>query len=854
MTEQAFCKTFDLDSYKSFQPKRIMAPHQQKSMKSLNEWFQQKESKNGALLVIPTGGGKTFAAVRFLCKNPLSQDYKVLWLAHTHHLLEQAFYTFVPETEKERKKYGVEIANVQRKSGKLKIRVVSGEPIHSQLADVETTDDVLICTLQTVAKGIKSHQKKLLAFLNSTSNLFIVFDEAHHTPADTYRKTMQELQGLKGKTVFSLGLTATPHHSDDNKRNWFLKIYPQGIIPQPVITVSELIADGILSKVKVLDPLTTDYTPKFSESEYQKWIDEFHDDIPPKVINLMADSIERNKTIANTYDKQKFGKTIIFADRWFQCEAICKLLEKRNVRAGAIYSHSTNHSTNYGMLKQRERSQMDKDLDEFKNPEGKLDVLVNINILTEGTDVPSVKSVFITRQTTSEIKLRQMVGRALRGPKFNGTSEANVVLFIDNWKIGDIVGEFAALPNDIPFETEQGKHEYHVPIPISLDLIRRLTDLQDQNFDSMPITFDELFPVGWYETIVESLAGKDSDDILQNRRLILIFKHEQENYQDAIQYMKKQDISEFLDLEVSLDQMKPKLTNWSARFFHEPRAVSGDIERNLFYLAKHLTINDDIPFYPLEDRELHKMDDIARAHLENKVDRPTGIMLLKEEYSREDRYWKTLYPDYGKFRYHYDLVMNKLSDDLVEIDHDSIPDGKAVDIFPKESDVSDEIKRAVRKRDGNKCVCCGETKHLDVDHIITKYSDKNHDISNLQTLCKVCHKIKSKFDNSTEFVFNFRQTSNPDEIFEIPFDIFKTPVDNDKDEWTKFMRRYFNFLYRAQSIDKMIILARNYHFYNWEFSFLKGIDKKIGKQKLEGLMEYINSIKPKKIISLKITA
>ena len=36
---------------------------------------------------------------------------------------------------------------------------------------------------------------------------------------------------------------------------------------------------------------------------------------------------------------------------------------------------------------------------DFRND--KLDVLINVNILTEGTDIPNVETVFLTRQTTS---------------------------------------------------------------------------------------------------------------------------------------------------------------------------------------------------------------------------------------------------------------------------------------------------------------------------------------------------------------------------------------------------------------------------------------------------------------------
>jgi len=47
-------------------------------------------------------------------------------------------------------------------------------------------------------------------------------------------------------------------------------------------------------------------------------------------------------------------------------------------------------------------------------------VLINIKILTEGTDIPDVQTVFITRETTSDIRLTQMIGRALRDPRMGG--------------------------------------------------------------------------------------------------------------------------------------------------------------------------------------------------------------------------------------------------------------------------------------------------------------------------------------------------------------------------------------------------------------------------------------------------
>lgn len=87
-----------------------------------------------------------------------------------------------------------------------------------------------------------------------------------------------------------------------------------------------------------------------------------------------------------------------------------------------------------------------------------------LRMLTEDTDVPNVNTVFLTRQTISKILLTQMVGRALRGSKFGGTDEANIISFIDNWQ---------QLINWAEFELEDGginasNAEVCEPLPMQL--------------------------------------------------------------------------------------------------------------------------------------------------------------------------------------------------------------------------------------------------------------------------------------------------------------------------------------------------------------------------------------------------
>ena len=65
---------------------------------------------------------------------------------------------------------------------------------------------------------------------------------------------------------------------------------------------------------------------------------------------------------------------------------------------------------------------------------GEINILINVNILTEGVDLPQTRSVFLTRPTTSATLMTQMIGRALRGSKAGGTNEAYIVSFIDDWQ------------------------------------------------------------------------------------------------------------------------------------------------------------------------------------------------------------------------------------------------------------------------------------------------------------------------------------------------------------------------------------------------------------------------------------
>lgn len=55
-------------------------------------------------------------------------------------------------------------------------------------------------------------------------------------------------------------------------------------------------------------------------------------------------------------------------------------------------------------------------------------------------------------------------------------------------------------------------------------------------------------------------------------------------------------------------------------------------------------------------------------------------------------------------------------------------------------------KRAVLRRDGEFCRICGSTQGLELDHRVPRSQGGTHELSNLQLLCRPCHRAKGRED------------------------------------------------------------------------------------------------------------
>lgn len=372
--------------------------YQKDAVIALKKHFVEEEGAEG-MLVMPTGSGKSRTATYFLIKEMISRGYQVIWLAHRHMLIDQAadcFYRYAGLSK---------IENQGIKN--YRISCVSGQ--HLRMSQVDK-HEVIVASIASVCRN-KDHLRRILG-----KKVIIVVDEAHHTFAPTYQETIKFIRKCR-KNVKLLGLTATPVRANDEDSAALLKLFGNNVVYS--IKLSDLIAKGVLATPKFIRKETNEeFEPQISVDE-EKLIRRYGE-LPETLVSKIASSNTRNQLILDEYLKNKaaYGKTLIFAMNVLHCRFLHEELNRHHVKCGVIYSGKDDNTVV---------------INDFK--ESRYDVLINVNIMTEGTDVPDIQTVFLTRPTQSEGLLMQMIGRGMRGVSAGGTETVNIVDFHDKWEV-----------------------------------------------------------------------------------------------------------------------------------------------------------------------------------------------------------------------------------------------------------------------------------------------------------------------------------------------------------------------------------------------------------------------------------
>ena len=327
----------EVKSYGDIFPKkgtntRTPYEHQKKAMEALDKMNQ--EASYSTLVVLPTGGGKTYTASMWLLKNAIDKKKKILWIAHRQMLLDQAAESF------QKFAYTEVVPHISS----FCFRIVSGASSHDRTSDIRSSDNLLIVSKDSIGRNIE----RLDQWLKGEKELYLIVDEAHHSTAKTYRKVIDYVRA-KVPNLKLIGLTATPFRTAEEEQGLLAKIYTDGISDGRVvhgdvgityqIGLKELINRQILAK-PIFESFYTD--EEYGDSlGVDAWESIQHLDVlPDEVAQQMADSAARNKLIVETYKakQDEYGQTILFAVNVVHAIQLTSLFKKAGIKADFVVS------------------------------------------------------------------------------------------------------------------------------------------------------------------------------------------------------------------------------------------------------------------------------------------------------------------------------------------------------------------------------------------------------------------------------------------------------------------------------------------------------------------------------------
>lgn len=552
--------------------------HQLEALDVLKKMDQHPSFKS--ILVIPTGGGKTLTACWWLLNGVLNKRKKVLWLAHRQLLLEQAVKAF------ELNAY----ADVMTERLEFSYRMISG--VHQSATMIKPTDDLLIVSKDSLVKNIK----QLNRWLKQEKELYVVVDEAHHASAPTYEKILNYLK-QKVPNLKLLGLTATPFRSDARHLS---DIFPDDIVYK--VDLTDLIKRGILS-LPHFEECQTDLVLNLTKEEQQRL--EFEDWIPTDIAIKMAKHKLRNALIVKQYNYQKYGQTIVFAINRIHAVVLKTLFEKAGVKCGLIISRETDD-----VLEMKQFGLENKATIKAYQI-GEIHVLINVNILTEGVDLPQTQSVFLTRPTTSAALMTQMIGRALRGSKAGGTDDAYIVSFIDDWqdKITWINAETLINSEKEISENQESNESEKLYECISFAKLEEYIHLLDASVDTNQleaIPFMKRVPLGMYAfTLV--------DRGIERSHQILIYDSTKRRYEHLIAQLPK--FFEYHQIQggITSSKLLQKLTDICARRCFLGTMIPSYDERDIKALLKYFSVHQEAPPFILFDQMNRERVDLEKV-------------------------------------------------------------------------------------------------------------------------------------------------------------------------------------------------------------------------------------------------
>ncbi|MEW1890947.1 DEAD/DEAH box helicase [Streptomyces sp. NPDC085659] len=360
-------------------------------------------SPQRAMLSLPTGAGKTRVAAEAVIrwvKQMGELSGPILWIAQTEELCEQAVQSW---------------SFVWSKVGADTPLTISRLWTTNEAGPVTERPHLVVATDAKLRNCLGTEN---YAWLRDAC--LIIVDEAHVAISPQYTEILTHL-GLTAHETgrHLLGLTATPfRNTNDAETKRLVQRFgatrlDDGVFPSgdPYAELQEL---GMLARVRhqELPGGTIELTEVEKAQADQLSL------LAKSAEQRLADDQDRNNRILEEIAAMPGDwPVLVFATSVAHAKVLAARLKGLGITAASVDS-----ATSTG---ERRRS-----IDAFRG--GRVRVLTNYGVLTQGFDAPATRAVVITRPTYSPNVYQQMIGRGLRGPENGGKEECLILNVRDN--------------------------------------------------------------------------------------------------------------------------------------------------------------------------------------------------------------------------------------------------------------------------------------------------------------------------------------------------------------------------------------------------------------------------------------
>lgn len=334
--------------------KRSLRPYQTEAVDCVEE--TRGDGSRRALIIMATGLGKSVVAneliAREIARNPTQE---VLVLAHTRDLVRQLEFSSWPQLDKQ-------IATHLWTEGE--------QPAFQ--------GGVVLATWQSLLAAQKRGEA-----LDGRFGLIVV-DEAHHAPSASYRTLLSDL-----RPNFLVGMTATPWRGDERS---LADIFGPATFTMDIVDGMQ---QGYLADV--------DYRLLTDGIDWDAIATQSRMGLTVKDLNVLLLMPDRDVAMVDVIASKMAGidgpRALGFCRSIEHATRLQPLLAAKGLRTGLLHSR----------LSREERFH---NLSAFRS--GDIDMLLSIEMLNEGIDVPDVNVIAFMRVTHSRRIFVQQLGRGLR--------------------------------------------------------------------------------------------------------------------------------------------------------------------------------------------------------------------------------------------------------------------------------------------------------------------------------------------------------------------------------------------------------------------------------------------------------